>query len=512
MRQKIWLSTPTMHGEELQYIQEAFDTNWIAPLGVNVAIVGAGNVGAALADTLKRNPKSHYNPFCFVDKDKRKIGNTIDGLYVYEASEATIEKLKRLPIQEIIIAIPDVCTEEKEKLYDFYSQTGLKVKLYDYLSDSDQGTMREFQIEDLLFRDTISIQKPELQEAYRDRTILVTGGGGSIGSELCRQIAKCQPKKLIILDIYENNIYEIQQELRRKYAESLNMEVVIASVRDAIRMEMVFSTYRPDVVFHAAAHKHVPLMEDSPSEAIKNNVFGTYHTANLAEKYGVKKFILISTDKAVNPTNVMGASKRLCEMVVQCRQDSRTEFAAVRFGNVLGSNGSVIPLFRRQIAEGGPVTLTDKRIIRYFMTIPEAVSLVMETGMLAHSGELCVLDMGKPIKILELAEKMIRLSGLTPYEDIDIVEVGLRPGEKLYEELLMKPEELNSTENGLIFVEWETPPTREAVEEKLQRLRSCLDTTNEAVIQAIRETVPTYCLPEEVNASAEQAKEMQLMQ
>jgi len=479
---------------------------------INVAIVGAGNVGAALADTLKRNPKSHYNPFCFVDKDKRKIGNTIDGLYVYEASEATIEKLKRLPIQEIIIAIPDVCTEEKEKLYDFYSQTGLKVKLYDYLSDSDQGTMREFQIEDLLFRDTISIQKPELQEAYRDRTILVTGGGGSIGSELCRQIAKCQPKKLIILDIYENNIYEIQQELRRKYADSLNMEVVIASVRDAIRMEMVFSTYRPDVVFHAAAHKHVPLMEDSPSEAIKNNVFGTYHTANLAEKYGVKKFILISTDKAVNPTNVMGASKRLCEMVVQCRQDSRTEFAAVRFGNVLGSNGSVIPLFRRQIAEGGPVTLTDKRIIRYFMTIPEAVSLVMETGMLAHSGELFVLDMGKPIKILELAEKMIRLSGLTPYEDIDIVEVGLRPGEKLYEELLMKPEELNSTENGLIFVERETPPTREAVEEKLQRLRSCLDTTNEAVIQAIRETVPTYCLPEEVNASAEQAKEMQLMQ
>ena len=369
--------------------------------------------------------------------------------------------------------------------------------------------MRDFRIEDLLFRDAIEVENPQTKAFYAGKTVLVTGGGGSIGSELCRQIAALHPKKLAILDIYENNAYDVQQELIRKYGDKLNLEVIIASVRDMDRLDHIFRELRPQIVFHAAAHKHVPLMEHSGVEALKNNVLGTYNVAEMAEKYGVEKFLLISTDKAVNPTNIMGASKRLCEMVIQCREGSKTEFTAVRFGNVLGSNGSVIPLFKRQIEAGGPVTLTDKRIIRYFMTIPEAVQLVMVTCAMAHNGELYVLDMGKPVKILDLAENMIRLSGFTPYKDIDIVEIGLRPGEKLYEELLMKTEELDKTSNDMIFIERDKGLPRAEVERKLELVRAAIETEEQsAVLDVIRKTVPTFRDPEEVNRRADQAQEV----
>ena len=361
----------------------------------------------------------------------------------------------------------------------------------------------DFAIEDLLFREPVKIDAKLVYDYYTNKTILVTGGGGSIGSELCRQIAKCAPKKLIIFDIYENTAYDIQQELTRKYPE-LDLCVEIGSVRDIDRIDCVFANYKPNVVFHAAAHKHVPLMEHSNAEAIKNNVLGTYNAANAAEKYGTSKFILISTDKAVNPTNVMGASKRMCEMVIQCRADSKTSFAAVRFGNVLGSNGSVIPLFKRQIAEGGPVTITDKRIIRYFMTIPEASSLVLTAGAMAKKGELFVLDMGKPVKIYDLAMNMIRLMGYEPGVDIEVKEVGLRPGEKLYEELLIKTETLSKTENDMIFIEKDTPYTREQIEEKIAMLKNAVESAKNEIAAtsvkvAMKMAVPTFCEPDEVN-------------
>ena len=481
---------------------------------INVAIVGAGNIGASLATELLRNPRSHYNPYCFIDKDVDKIGSGINGLRIYPEDDNVIELIKNMPVQEIVIALPDASSEDRTRLYKLYKQTDCKVKLYDYpLENADDGTgrrtLREFRIEDLLFRDALKINSQETKDFYYGKTVLVTGGGGSIGSELCRQIAGLEPKKLIILDIYENNAYEIQQELIRKYKNKLNLDAVIASVRDVKRLEEVFRTERPDIVFHAAAHKHVPLMEGSGCEAIKNNVMGTYNVANMAEKYNVEKFLLISTDKAVNPTNIMGASKRLCEMVIQCRHDSKTEFTAVRFGNVLGSNGSVIPLFKKQIEAGGPITLTDKRIIRYFMTIPEAVGLVMETGAMAHNGELFVLDMGKPVKILDLAENMIRLSGLKPYEDIDITEIGLRPGEKLYEELLMKTEELDKTPNKMIFIERDKGLSREEIEDKLAILLEAVEKEGkENVLKAIKATVPTFHDPKELNKKADQSKEM----
>lgn len=476
----------------------------------NIAIVGAGNIGATLAKELMRNPKSLLVPYCFIDKDAAKIGCEINGVPIFADNDDIVAKLKQMPIDMIVIAIPDASSDIKKRLFDKYSKTGYTVKLYDYLQSNDSKlSLRNFTIEDVLFRDTIKVNSEQAKIFYTGKVVMVTGGGGSIGSELCRQIAKLNPKELVIVDIYENNAYEIQQELIRQYGSSLNLKVFIASVRDPKRLEEIFRTVRPNLVFHAAAHKHVPLMEESSCEAIKNNVLGTYNTANLAEKYGVEKFLLISTDKAVNPTNIMGASKRLCEMVIQCRHDSKTEFTAVRFGNVLGSNGSVIPLFKRQIEAGGPVTLTDKRIIRYFMTIPEAVGLVMETCAMAHNGELFVLDMGKPVKILDLAENMIRLSGLKPYEDIDIIEIGLRPGEKLYEELLMKTEELDKTDNDMIFIERDKGLSREEVEEKLSILKKAVEQEGyENVRAAIRATVPTYKTPEEVNARATESEEM----
>ena len=480
---------------------------------VEVAIVGAGNVGATLADEFFRNPRSRYVPVCFIDTDPEKIGQTVNGVPIYSEDDSTANLLKRMKVQEVIIALPDLTVERKQRLYERYRRTGCPVKIYDYPSGTEEKstakrTLRDFRIEDLLFRDPIEVENPETKAFYAGKTVLVTGGGGSIGSELCRQIAALQPKKLVILDIYENNAYDVQQELIRKYGDKLNLEVIIASVRDVERLEHIFRDLRPEIVFHAAAHKHVPLMEHSGVEALKNNVLGTYNVAEMSEKYGVEKFLLISTDKAVNPTNVMGASKRLCEMVIQCRENSKTEFTAVRFGNVLGSNGSVIPLFKRQIEAGGPVTLTDKRIIRYFMTIPEAVQLVMVTCAMAHNGELFVLDMGKPVKILDLAENMIRLSGFTPYKDIDIVEIGLRPGEKLYEELLMKTEELDKTSNDMIFIERDKGLPREEVERKLDLVRQAIETEEQsAVLEVIRKTVPTYHDPAEINGKADQARE-----
>ncbi len=492
---------------------------------IPVAIAGAGQMGALLADELLGNKRSNYKPLFFIDIDKAKVGGRVAGLKVYYQDEAVLDFIQSQAVSEIFIAMTGLDSETATHLYEFYSRTACKIKIYDTpvtdMQDNGQpigktrGRIREFQIEDLLFRKTLNINDSEAFNYYKDKTVLVTGGGGSIGSEICRQISKCDPKKLIILDIYENSAYDIQQELVRAYGAKLDLAVEIASVRDRERLDCIFNAYRPDVVFHAAAHKHVPLMEHSGCEAIKNNIMGTYNTADMAEKYGVQKFILISTDKAVNPTNIMGASKRMCEMVVQCRTDSKTSFAAVRFGNVLGSNGSVIPLFKRQIAAGGPITLTDKRIIRYFMTIPEASQLVLQAGAMAKKGELFVLDMGKPVKIYDLAVNMIRMSGFEPNVDIKIEEIGLRPGEKLYEELLMKTETLDKTENNMIFIERDAPLTRREVDEKLARLNQTLQETRNEIAsprikQVIKEVVPTFHDPSEVNSIAETAEEMKL--
>ncbi len=493
---------------------------------INVVIVGAGQVGTLLADELKVNPQSHYDPFCFVERDPAKVGGMIGGLKVYGESDI-VEKIKTWPVQEIFLAMPKLSTDELNELYEMYTQTGCKVKLYSlptgdkaelYNPPSLKGMIRRLTAEDyigLLGRDPLLVNNDETRAFYRDRVVLVTGGGGSIGSEICRQIAKCRPKKLIVFDIYENNAYNIQMELSRDYGAALDLEVEIGSVRDVARLESVFANYRPEVVFHAAAHKHVPLMEHSSCEAIKNNVLGTYNTANMAEKYGVERFVLVSTDKAVNPTNVMGASKRMCEMVIQCRKDSATTFAAVRFGNVLGSNGSVIPLFQDQIAEGGPVTVTSKDIIRYFMTIPEASQLVMQAGAMAKSGELFVLDMGAPVRIWSLAENLIYLSGYIPGKDIEIKEVGLRPGEKLYEGLLINTSTtLSKTSNDLIFVEADEPLTRAEVDAKLDLLRRAVedaqdDLESPIVRDAMKAAVPTFKEASEVNRTAAKSKEMQ---
>ncbi len=490
---------------------------------IPVAIVGAGQVGVLLAEELLCSKKSNYKPMFFIDRDTTKVGSRVAGLKVYPENDEIISFVKERGIEEIFIALANLDSETASFLYDKYSKTSCKIKIYDLplheagtekdTSVSSKGFLHDFRIEDLLCRQSLSITDSAAFYYYAGKRVLITGGGGSIGSELCRRIAKCKPAQLIIVDIYENNAYEIQQELIRTYGNKLNLAVEIASVRDRERLETIFAIYRPDIVFHAAAHKHVPLMEHSGCEAIKNNVMGTYHTADMAEKYGVQKFILVSTDKAVNPTNVMGASKRMCEMIVQCRTDSQTDFAAVRFGNVLGSNGSVIPLFRKQISEGGPITITDKRIIRYFMTIPEASQLVVQAGAMAKKGELFVLDMGKPVHIYDLAVNMIRLCGLTPDVDIKIEEVGLRPGEKLYEELLMKTETLTTTENKMIFIEQDTPLTREEVQHKIEVLCAAVNEAKSEIAsskikEAFRTVVPTFRDPEEINKEALCSEEM----
>ena len=484
---------------------------------IKIAIVGAGRTGVMLAEELKKNPRSSYVPCCFIDVDRNKIGREIAGIPVLSKEDATPEKLDSFPIQEIVFALPEKPVDSMHALYTHYQKTGCKLKVYDYpMKQAEEGSkrqLREFDIEELLFRKPLEFTESKTVSFYRNKVVLISGGGGSIGSELCRQIARMNPKKLVVLDVYENGAYDIQQELRIAYEGKLNMQVEILSVCDRTALEKVFETHRPEIVLHAAAHKHVPLMEHNCVEAVKNNVFGTLNVVEVSEKYGVKKFIMISTDKAVNPTNVMGATKRMCEMIVQSKTDSATSFSATRFGNVLGSNGSVIPLFKRQIANGGPLTLTDKRIIRYFMTIPEASQLVLASGAMAKNGELYVLDMGKPVKILELAENMIRLSGLEPYKDIDIVETGLRPGEKLYEELLIKSEELDRTENSMIFIERDKPRTAERIEHKLDILREALETEDDGKVKAaLKRCVKTFHDPNEVNATAVEAEEMRLVE
>lgn len=475
-------------------------------------IVGAGDAGALLLGEMQRNVNSTYRPVCLVDDDPLKIGKQIQGVPIEGPIEKIAEIVERYKARTIYVAIPSASEKKHQEILQICMAIGCKVRvLPDMLAFSRKSEKplmkqaREVRIEDLLGRAQVEFDGVENHEFLHDKVIMVTGGGGSIGSELCRQIAKQKPKQLIVVDIYENNAYDIQQELRYVHGQALDLRIEVASVRDQHKVNRLFERYHPQVVFHAAAHKHVPLMENSPEEAIRNNVFGTYHVAKAADKYHAEKFILVSTDKAVNPTNVMGASKRLCEMVVQgMSSSSKTCFAAVRFGNVLGSNGSVIPLFQRQIQNGGPVTVTDKRIIRYFMTIPEAAQLVLQCGAMAEQSEVFVLDMGSPVSILELAENMVRLSGYTPYVDIQIIETGLRPGEKLYEELLMRSEDLTVTSNHKIFIEHQkTPFTLAEVREKLRELDAVLVTdSKEKIIATMKRLVPTYKSPEEVNAKA----------
>ncbi|MDO4734530.1 MAG: nucleoside-diphosphate sugar epimerase/dehydratase [Lachnospiraceae bacterium] len=473
---------------------------------INVAIIGAGRVGVNLAEELQNNLRAPYKPVCFVDVDTEKIGRTIYGIPVFSEDDVTQDIFDDLNVQEVIFAFPEKSIDEQKELYAFYKKAGFKIKVYDYpsLQTANVGKrqLREFDTEELLFRNEIEFNDEKTASYYKDRKVLVTGGGGSIGSEMVRQIARMNPSEIIILDIYENGAYDLQQELRITYGDTLDVHVEITSIDDEQGMERVFKKYRPDVIIHAAAHKHVPLMENNVCEAIQNNVFGTWVTVKMAEKYNAKKFIMVSTDKAVNPTNVMGATKRMCEMIViSCaRSMKKINFNCTRFGNVLGSAGSVIPLFKKQIANGGPVTITDKRIVRYFMTIPEASNLVLQAGAMAKNGELSVLDMGRPVKILELAENMISLSGYEPYKDIDIIETGLRPGEKLYEELLIKSETLSKTDNDRIFVEKDTPLTKAELEEKMEILRRAVEYGNDDQAKiALHKVVPTYKTPEEVN-------------
>lgn len=464
---------------------------------VSTMIIGAG---AACNMILKELESSQYLNLCarcIIDDQPGCHGKLMRGIPIVGGRDCILDAVEQYGIDEIIFAIPSANTQTKKEILDICKESGCKLRTvpgtYQLINgDVSVSALKEVEIEDLLGREPIEINSEEVLGYVRDRVVLVTGGGGSIGGELCRQIAAHSPRQLIILDIYENNAYEIQQELIRRYPE-LNLVVLIGSVRNTNRVNSIFETYRPEIVYHAAAHKHVPLMEDSPNEAIKNNVMGTYKIATAADRYGVDRFVLISTDKAVNPANVMGASKRICEMIVQMmNRKSGTNFVAVRFGNVLGSNGSVIPLFKQQIAEGGPVTVTDPEIIRYFMTIPEAVSLVLQAGAYARGGEIFVLDMGEPMKILDLAVNLIKLSGYRPGEDIEIRFTGLRPGEKMYEELLIQQESLEKTANKMIFIEKPTYFNEEIFERQLEKLIAAAKKESSDIRREIREIVGTY--------------------
>lgn len=477
---------------------------------VRCAIIGAGNAGVALLNEMKNNVSNHYQPVCFFDDDPEKVGKFIHGIEVKGKIDMMPLLLRNTMVTEIIFAIPSANPTRRKEILEMCSTLHCHVKVLPdsfaaVQSENLTQNVRNVKIDDLLGRERVVFNNQEVFGFLQDKVIMVTGGGGSIGSELCRQIAKRGPKRLIVVDIYENNAYDLQQELKMEYGNKLDLKVEIASVRDREKVRELVGYYRPQIIFHAAAHKHVPLMEECPEEAVKNNVFGTYNVVHAADEFGVDKFVLISTDKAVNPTNVMGATKRFCEMILQSMKGrSHTEYAAVRFGNVLGSNGSVIPLFRRQIEAGGPVTITDKRIIRYFMTIPEAAQLVLEAGTMAGSSEVFVLDMGQPVKILDLAENLIKLSGYVPYVDIDIVETGLRPGEKLYEELLMKSDGLMKTTSSKIFIERQQEISQEEMDEKLDILHKALQAGGRENIRlAMKQVVPTYRDPEEVNCQVQ---------
>ncbi len=463
----------------------------------NVMIIGAGMAGRMLVNEFITSDHLTDRVACVIDDNPQKHGKQLCGIPIVGNRHDIPAAVKKYNIGKIIFAIASKNAEARKQILDICATTGCQVQVipavYQLVNGSvGVGKLRKVDAQDLLGRDPIEVNMAEIYEFISGKTVLVTGGGGSIGSELCRQIARAYPKQLIIFDIYENNAYDIQMELEREYP-GLNLEVLIGSVRNTARLDFVFSEYKPDIVFHAAAHKHVPLMEVSPHEAIKNNVFGTYKMANAASKHGTKKVVLISTDKAVNPTNIMGASKRLCEMVVQMmNRESKTEFVAVRFGNVLGSNGSVIPLFKKQIESGGPVTVTHPDIIRYFMTIPEAVSLVLQAGCYAKGGEIFVLDMGEPVKIDTMARQLIRLSGYEPDVDIEVKYTGLRPGEKLYEELLMKEEGLQDTENKLIHIGKPIEMDDELFKEQLKRLDKASKDEDSDIKAIVEEIVPTY--------------------
>ncbi|MFG6357373.1 MAG: polysaccharide biosynthesis protein [Acetatifactor sp.] len=481
----------------LRMVQNRRLSRYNVPGRQNYMIVGAGASGNAILQEIQSSKYLSMHVACFIDDNPGCQGKYLRGVPIVGGRDKIAESVEKYGIDEIIIAIPSANRSSLKPLIEICKETGCRIQIlpgmYQIIKgDVNVSNLREVQIEDLLGRDPIEVNVDEIIGYVQNKTVLVTGGGGSIGSELCRQIAGHDPKRLIILDIYENNAYEIQQELKQSCPE-LDLVVLIGSVRNTLRVEEIFREYRPDIVYHAAAHKHVPLMEDSPNEAIKNNVFGTLKVAAAADRYGVGKFVMISTDKAVNPTNIMGASKRICEMVIQnMNRKSRTEYVAVRFGNVLGSNGSVVPLFKKQIEQGGPVTVTHPDIIRYFMTIPEAVSLVLQAGAYARGGEIFVLDMGEPVKILDLARNMIKLSGYRVDEDIRIEFTGLRPGEKMYEELLMREEGLKETANRMIYIGKPIEYDDAVFEEQLERLREA--SVNEArdIRALVREIVPSY--------------------
>ena len=473
----------------------------------NLLIIGAGMGAREIIIAIKNNMRDKYNIVGIIDDDISKINHYILGVKVLGTRYDIPKIAKEKNVDLIFFAINKIDAVSRKKILEICQETGVKTRVLPTTLEviAKQGAMnslRDVQIEDLLGRDPVHLDNKNINSLIKNKTVLVTGGGGSIGSELCRQIVKYDPKRLVILDIYENNLYDIEMELRAEYPK-LNLEAIVASVRDNARLNNVFETYKPEIVFHAAAHKHVPLMEKSPLEAIHNNVFGTYNVVNCADEYGVGKFVLISTDKAVNPTNIMGASKRVCEMIVQAKNKvSKTEYVAVRFGNVLGSNGSVIPLFKKQIERGGPVTVTHKDITRFFMTIPEAVQLILQAVTYAKGGEIFVLDMGEPVKIYDLAVSLIKLLGYEPNVDIPIEITGLRPGEKLYEEILMSEEGLTPTKHDKIFISKPMHMEMTELEEKLNILKELEYNekySNENIKNAMKEVVPTYREPEEVN-------------
>ncbi len=479
---RIWLALrPSYHNKETK----------------RILIVGAGSSGSIILKELKTSNRAVGKVICFVDDDKNKIGKYMNDIPIEGNRDKIPELINKYSITDIYIAIPSASARERKEIIEICRTTNCQIKilpgLYQLINgEVNVSKLREVQIEDLLGREPIQVNLDEILGYVRDKVILVTGGGGSIGSELCRQLATHHPKMLVIFDIYENNVYDLQIELHKEHPE-LNLIVLIGSVRNTHRIENVFNRYRPDIVYHAAAHKHVPLMEDSPNEAIKNNVFGTYKTASAAGKFGVERFVLISTDKAVNPTNIMGASKRMCEMIIQMfNRKYKTEFVAVRFGNVLGSSGSVIPLFKKQIESGGPVTVTHPDIIRFFMTIPEAVSLLLQAGAYAKGGEIFILDMGEPVKILDMAKNLIRLSGYEPGVDIQIDFTGLRAGEKLYEEILMSEEGLQDTPNKLIHIGKPIVFDEERFEQQLQNLYKVAYEDTDIIREEVRNIVPTY--------------------
>ncbi|MEG0250052.1 MAG: nucleoside-diphosphate sugar epimerase/dehydratase [Peptostreptococcus sp.] len=472
-----------------------------------VMIIGAGEAGQMVISEIDKNRKKLKREVAvIIDDDKSLLGKLVCGHEVMGDTSKILELIKKENIDEIIFSIANIKSSKKREILDLCKSSGCYTRTIPSMTEIidcqvDFKIIREVEIDDLLGRDPIYLDTCKISQQIKGKVIMVTGGGGTIGSELCRQISKYHPKKLIILDNFENNAYAIQQELKMKYQNELDLEVVIATIREEKRLEKVFAKYRPDIVYHAAAHKHVPLMEDNKTEAIKNNVFGTLNLLKVADKFKVQRFVLISSDKAVNPTNMMGATKRAAEMLIQTYNDiSKTEYVAVRFGNVLGSSGSVVPLFKNQIAAGGPVTVTHKEIIRYFMTIPEAVSLVMQAGAMADGGEIFVLDMGEPVKIDDLARNIIKLSGFEPDEDIKIEYTGLRPGEKLYEELLMAEEGLKNTEHKKIFIGKPKTFNKEEIFFLLEKLKeSAFNEREEEMDPIMRKLVTTYIRPEDVN-------------